>query len=90
MKVAVNYDRCEGHGLCAEQAPAVFSLDEEGELIYRYQGQDTPNGLAPVARAAIASCPVAALRELSLADRLGARRQAPRLSGADPAPTTTV
>ncbi|MGK8486850.1 ferredoxin [Nocardia asiatica] len=27
-KITIDYDRCEGHGLCAEQAPAVFSLDD--------------------------------------------------------------
>ncbi|MGW0055913.1 ferredoxin [Nocardia nova] len=63
MKITVDYHRCEGHGLCAEQAPAVFGLDDEGELIYHFDGTDVPDGQIALARAAINSCPVAALRE---------------------------
>lgn len=64
MKIDVDYDRCEGHGLCAEQAPALFSLDDEAELTYRAEGSEVPADQAAQARAAIASCPVAALREI--------------------------
>ncbi|MEV0078279.1 ferredoxin [Nocardia neocaledoniensis] len=63
MKITVDYPRCEGHGLCAEQAPTVFGLDDEGELIYHFDGADIPDAQIAVARAAINSCPVAALRE---------------------------
>ncbi|MBF6166965.1 ferredoxin [Streptomyces gardneri] len=64
MMISVDYPRCEGHGLCAEQAPAVFSLDD-AELIYRFEGTDVPDEYVTVARAAVDSCPVAALREQS-------------------------
>lgn len=63
MKIDVDYDRCEGHGLCAEQAPDLFSLDDEAELTYRTEGSEVPPDQHGHARAAIASCPVAALRE---------------------------
>ncbi|BCK56113.1 ferredoxin [Nocardia wallacei] len=62
MKVIIDHDRCEGHGLCAEQAPAVFSLDDDAELIYHFDGGEVPDDQADAARAAIVSCPVAALR----------------------------
>ncbi|WP_433207783.1 ferredoxin [Nocardia sp. CA-107356] len=65
MKIIVDYHRCEGHGLCTEQAPTVFSLDDEAELTYRFDGAEVPDEQVAVARAAINSCPVAALRELS-------------------------
>jgi ferredoxin len=30
--VTVDYDRCEGHGLCTLSAPDVFSFDDRGSL----------------------------------------------------------
>ncbi|MEU1994208.1 MULTISPECIES: ferredoxin [Nocardia] len=65
MKISVDYLRCEGHGMCAEQAPAVFELDDAGELTYRFEGGDVPEEHVTAARAAISSCPVAILREQS-------------------------
>ncbi|MCP2315966.1 ferredoxin [Nocardia amikacinitolerans] len=65
MKITIDYDRCEGHGLCADQAPNVFSLDDDAELIYHFDGEEVPGDEVAAARAAIVSCPVAALRESS-------------------------
>ncbi|MBG6096886.1 ferredoxin [Nocardioides luteus] len=64
MKIDVDYDRCEGHGLCAEQAPNLFSLDDDAELTYHAEGAEVGSDELAQARAAIASCPVAALREI--------------------------
>ncbi|MDW6064336.1 FAD-dependent oxidoreductase [Streptomyces sp. FXJ1.4098] len=47
MKISVDYGRCEGHGLCAEQAPAVFSLDDDVELTYRFEDPRCPTGMSP-------------------------------------------
>ncbi|UGT67885.1 ferredoxin [Nocardia gipuzkoensis] len=63
MKISVDYTRCEGHGLCAEQAPTLFSLDDDAELTYQYEGTDVPDEHIAAARAAVNSCPIAALRE---------------------------
>jgi ferredoxin len=63
MKVKVDYDRCEGHGLCALQAPEAFSLDDDGELNYRFEGQDVPADMESDVRSAIDACPVTALDE---------------------------
>ena len=65
MQISVDYDRCEGHGLCAEQAPAVFDLDDDAVVVYHFDGAAVPPEQIDAARAAIASCPVAALRELT-------------------------
>jgi ferredoxin len=64
MKIQLDGNRCEGHGLCTEQAPTLFSLDDEGELVYHGDGHDVPDDLVGPARAAIHCCPVAALREV--------------------------
>ena len=64
MKISVDEERCKGHGLCAEQAPAVFSLDDNAELTCRFEGAEVPDEHAAAARAAVGSCPVAALRAL--------------------------
>ncbi|MBY6365091.1 ferredoxin [Rhodococcoides corynebacterioides] len=63
MRVDVDWDRCEGHGMCAEVAPDVFSLDDEGELHHAFDGADVPDEHVAGARAAVGVCPVAALRE---------------------------
>lgn len=65
MKISVDYDRCEGHGLCAEQSPALFELDDDAELVYQFEGGTVPPEHAAAARAATNSCPVAALREIA-------------------------
>ncbi|MEV4233916.1 MULTISPECIES: ferredoxin [unclassified Nocardia] len=65
MKISIDYSRCEGHGLCAVQAPEIFSLGDNAELIYRFDGAEVPGDLVTAARTAVDSCPVAALREIS-------------------------
>ncbi|KGH43272.1 MULTISPECIES: ferredoxin [Modestobacter] len=62
MKIEVDYKRCEGHGLCEDQAPDVFELDDEGDLIYQFEGQDVPAEHQTAAARGAAACPVAALR----------------------------
>lgn len=62
MKIEVDYKRCEGHGLCEDQAPEVFELDDEGDLVYKFEGRDVPEEFAAAAARGAAACPVAALR----------------------------
>lgn len=64
MKIAVDYQRCEGHGLCTEQAPELFSLNDHAELTHHYEGTHIPDEHTTAANTAIDSCPVAALRAL--------------------------
>ena len=32
MKVVVDFDVCQGHGVCEAEAPEVFQVDEDGNL----------------------------------------------------------
>ncbi|GAB92333.1 ferredoxin [Gordonia rhizosphera] len=32
MKVTVDWDLCDGNGVCAIEAPAVFEIDDDDEL----------------------------------------------------------
>lgn len=65
MKIHVDFDRCEGHGICVDQAASLFSLDDNGELVDQLGGADVPTELVANANAAVAGCPVAALRATS-------------------------
>jgi ferredoxin len=62
MRVVLDQERCEGHGLCEHAAPDVFSLDDEGLLQHRYERTEIPAEFESAAEAAAISCPVAALR----------------------------
>ena len=62
MRIAVDDDRCEGHGLCEHAAPKVFTLDDEGFLQHHYLDKDIPAEFEQGAEAAVLACPVAALR----------------------------
>jgi ferredoxin len=61
VRVSVDRQRCEGHGLCERQAPEVFALDDEGEVQSLFPGQQVPAGLTRAAQDGAAACPVAAL-----------------------------
>lgn len=61
MRVSVDHNKCEGHGLCEQIAPEIFELDDEGNLTNHYEGRDIDAPLVDAARRAVASCPVAAL-----------------------------
>ncbi|GAB2898251.1 ferredoxin [Streptomyces mayteni] len=61
MKVFVDRARCEGHGLCEDAAPALFGLDDDGELVVRFS-ETVPAGQEDPAEAAVRVCPVGALR----------------------------
>ena len=59
MKVIVNYDRCDGQGLCADRCPEVFDLDEEDQVVVL---QENPGEeLRSKVEAAVRACPKAAL-----------------------------
>ena len=58
--VQLDRDRCEGHGTCEQIAPAVYRLNDEGELDILVN--PLPETLAKAAEAGARVCPVAALR----------------------------
>ena len=59
MRVAVDEDRCRGHGVCCVTCPEVFTLTDDGysEVL----SPEVPAGLAPAVRAAADSCPERAI-----------------------------
>lgn len=59
MKIAVDWTRCDGHGLCALAAPGLIRLDEWGYPLPPASVQ--PAGESDARRAA-AVCPALALR----------------------------
>lgn len=60
VRIEVDRDRCEGHGLCEQTAPQVYRLDDEGEVELLLQ--EVPPELRARAEAGARVCPVAALR----------------------------
>lgn len=59
MKISVDRGRCEGYGVCAEVAPDLLHLDDDGELVVDVEElePEQAEGAASAARV----CPVAAL-----------------------------
>lgn len=62
MRIDVDRQRCEGHGMCEVSAADFFSVDDEGNLTVLAE-EVTPEDEAQV-RDAVLSCPVAALKLL--------------------------
>ncbi|WP_067180116.1 ferredoxin [Microtetraspora niveoalba] len=60
MRIIVDEARCEGYGFCAEAAPHLLELDDEGDL--KVLSEEVASGDAAQAEAAVRVCPVAALR----------------------------
>ena len=58
-QLRVDPTACAGHGLCAELAPELVSLDEWGYPIVA--DQPVPRGLRREARRAVSNCPALAL-----------------------------
>mgnify|MGYP001319101017 CR=1 FL=1 len=60
MRFELDRPRCEGHGLCEEEAPDLLHLDDAGDLVIDVVEID--DDALERARAAVRVCPVAALR----------------------------
>ena len=59
MRVKVDWDFCQGHGVCCEEAPEVFRLNDDGEMELV---QETPDeSLRPRVEQAVRFCPTRAL-----------------------------
>lgn len=59
MRVAVDFDRCDGNGLCAAVAPELFELDEDDRL-HVLEERPTP-ALWDLAENAAQACPKLAI-----------------------------
>jgi ferredoxin len=58
-RLRVDWPACKAHGLCAEVLPERLHLDEWG---YPIVTDEVPEHLTRLAKAAVAACPVRALR----------------------------
>ena len=59
MRVAVDEDRCRGHGVCCATCPEVFTLTDDGYSEVREP--EIGPGLEQAVRAAADSCPERAI-----------------------------
>jgi ferredoxin len=61
MKVAVDADRCRGHGVCVSLCPEVFTLTDDGYSVATTD--EVPTESQAAAREAIECCPEQAITE---------------------------
>jgi ferredoxin len=59
MRIVVNWDLCDGNGLCVKQAPRHLSIDEQ-DVLHVLKEEVEPDELAQ-AQQAVKVCPKAAL-----------------------------
>jgi ferredoxin len=65
LLITVDGGRCTGHGRCADVAPEVFEIDDDGYSTRRHQGpQVAPTSLKAAAELGEASCPERAISVL--------------------------
>lgn len=59
MRVSIDLDLCQGHGVCASEAPEVFEVAEDGRAILLLE--DPPEELRPKLADALRYCPTGAI-----------------------------
>jgi ferredoxin len=59
MRIAVDLDLCQGHGVCCSEAPALFELDRDK---VRVLNDRPPADLRAAARLAAKYCPTLAIK----------------------------
>jgi ferredoxin len=60
MEIDIKLPLCEGYGFCAETAPEIYEIDDEGYARLRLDGPPTSEQ-EPAAEAGARVCPVAAI-----------------------------
>ena len=60
MRIHVDRDLCQGHGVCESEAPTVFSVSKKGDLTIL--DETPPDELRPEVEKAVKFCPTHALR----------------------------
>lgn len=60
MKIAVDYDKCTGLGICESLAPEHFEVNEDGDLVLLKETVEDDDVQA--VEEAVAGCPTEALR----------------------------
>lgn len=61
MRIIVDPDRCEGHGVCVGLSPEIFALDDDDEWV-RLLVAEPEESFRTVVENAVAECPMAALK----------------------------
>ena len=61
MKIVVDFDLCQGHGVCVEEAPELFALDAAASKVV-VREENPPEALRAKLAAAAKYCPTRALR----------------------------
>ena len=59
MRIVVDRDLCQGHGVCESEAPDVFSVSKKGVLTVVWERPD--EAMRPAVEQAVAFCPTKAL-----------------------------
>jgi ferredoxin len=60
MKIIVDFDVCQSHGLCTEAAPEVFEIRDDGFLYVL--NEEPPDALRSKVEVAARECPTGAIR----------------------------
>jgi ferredoxin len=60
MKITVDFDACQSHGLCTQSAPEVFEIRDDGFLYIL--NENPPESLRANVERAQLECPTAAIQ----------------------------
>lgn len=60
VRIRVDRDLCQGHGVCCEEAPEVFGADEDTRV--KVLQEEPPEALREKVALAVKYCPTRALR----------------------------
>ena len=60
MKISVDYDLCQGHAVCQSEAPAVFAVEDKGQV--RLLDESPPDEVRAQVEMAVKYCPTHALK----------------------------
>ena len=59
MKIHIDRDKCDGHGMCNAADPELYAIDDDG---YAARSDiDVPAGKEAIARSGAAQCPMGAI-----------------------------
>ena len=61
MRIKVDLDLCQGHGVCRNEAPELFGVDPDRQHVI-VKDERPPESLREKVRAAVRYCPTQALR----------------------------
>jgi ferredoxin len=60
VRIKVDLDLCQGHGVCRNEAPEVFGVDPDRQQVI-VKDERPPESLREKVRAAVRYCPTSAL-----------------------------